>query len=76
MHGPGAPARAAESFLSGVSQDIPIWENKRYVDRPVVIKDERTLLDHREWCKQFYSDPAEAIDDPSTVDTANEEVGA
>ena len=36
--------------------------NKRYVERPVVIKDERSILDHREWCQQFYSDPAKAID--------------
>lgn len=61
-HGVEAPTRAAEGFLSGVSQDVPIWENKRYVERPVIIRDERTILDHREWCKQFYSDPASAID--------------
>lgn len=60
--GPDAAQRMAESFLGGVSQDIPIWENKRYVERPVVIKDERTILDHREWSKQFYSDPAEVVD--------------
>jgi len=60
--GPDAARGIAESFLGGVSQDIPIWENKRYVERPVVIKDERSILDHREWCKQFYSDPAKAID--------------
>jgi len=60
--GPDAAKGIAESFLGGVSQDIPIWENKRYVERPVVIKDERSILDHREWCKQFYSDPAKAID--------------
>lgn len=59
--GPGAPREIAESFLGGVSQDIPIWENKRYVERPVVIRDERSILDHREWCTQFYSDPSNAI---------------
>jgi len=32
------------------------------VERPVLIRDERTILDHREWCKQFYSDPSLAID--------------
>ncbi len=60
--GPQAPARAARSFMSGVSQDVPIWENKRYVERPVIVKEERTILDHRQWCQQFYSDPAAAID--------------
>jgi phenylpropionate dioxygenase-like ring-hydroxylating dioxygenase large terminal subunit len=61
-NGPGAAQASALSFTSGLSQDIPIWENKRYVERPVLIKDERTILDHREWCKQFYSDPSRAID--------------
>jgi nitrite reductase/ring-hydroxylating ferredoxin subunit len=60
--GPDAPKTMADSFMGGVSQDIPIWENKRYVERPVLIKDERTILDHREWCKQFYSDPVKALD--------------
>jgi len=60
--GPSAAREAAEAFMGGISQDIPIWENKRYVERPVLLKDERTILDHREWCKQFYSDPARAVD--------------
>ena len=60
--GPGAAKQIAESFMGGVSQDIPIWENKRYVERPVLLKDERSILDHRAWCTQFYSDPSKAID--------------
>jgi nitrite reductase/ring-hydroxylating ferredoxin subunit len=60
--GPEAAKNTADSFLGGVSQDIPIWENKRYVERPVLTKEERTILDHRAWCTQFYSDPADAID--------------
>jgi nitrite reductase/ring-hydroxylating ferredoxin subunit len=60
--GPEAARSTAEAFLSGLSQDIPIWENKRYVERPVLTKEERTILDHRAWCTQFYSDPADAID--------------
>ena len=60
--GPHAAKDTAEAFLGGVSQDIPIWENKRYVERPVLLRDERTILDHREWCTQYYSDPGKAID--------------
>jgi hypothetical protein len=60
--GPDAAQEAALGFTSALSQDIPIWENKRYVERPVLVKDERTILDHREWCQQFYSDPELAID--------------
>lgn len=60
--GPGAAAAAATAFTSGLSQDIPIWENKRYLARPVLRKEERSILDHRAWCEQFYSDPATAVD--------------
>ena len=43
------------NFSAGVSQDLPIWENKRYVERPVVTKSEKKLLEQRQWAKQFYS---------------------
>jgi nitrite reductase/ring-hydroxylating ferredoxin subunit len=54
-NGEGAAEVAAESFCSGVSQDIPIWENKVYRDPPVVTKTEKLILEHRRWCTQFYS---------------------
>ncbi len=47
--------KAAESFCTAVSQDIPIWENKIYRERPVLTKSERPILEHRKWCTQFYS---------------------
>lgn len=53
--GPDAARQAAEQFSAGVSQDLPIWENKQYVERPVVTKSEKKLLEQREWAKQFYS---------------------
>jgi nitrite reductase/ring-hydroxylating ferredoxin subunit len=53
--GEDAAAQTADGFMSGVSQDLPIWENKVYVERPVLTKQERTILEHREWCEQFYS---------------------
>jgi nitrite reductase/ring-hydroxylating ferredoxin subunit len=61
-NGPDAAEQAALQFAGGVSQDVPIWENKRYLERPVLLKEERTILDHRSWCGQFYSDPALALD--------------
>jgi nitrite reductase/ring-hydroxylating ferredoxin subunit len=54
-NGPDAAKEAARGFSAGVSQDLPIWENKRYVDRPVVTKSEKKLLEQRQWVKQFYS---------------------
>jgi nitrite reductase/ring-hydroxylating ferredoxin subunit len=53
--GPDAAEGIADRFLTGVSQDIPIWENKAYVERPVLTKAERGILEHRAWCEQFYS---------------------
>jgi nitrite reductase/ring-hydroxylating ferredoxin subunit len=59
---PAATEEIADRFLSGVSQDIPIWENKVYRPRPVLTKEESGIAQHREWSKQFYSDPANALD--------------
>ena len=53
--GDGVADQAAESFCAGVSQDIPIWENKVYRDPPVITKTEKLILEHRRWCQQFYS---------------------
>ena len=54
-NGPEAARQAADGFSAGVSQDLPIWENKRYVERPVLTKSEKALLEQRQWVKQFYS---------------------
>ena len=58
-NGADAARDAADSFCSGVSQDIPIWENKVYRDPPVVTKTEKLILEHRRWARQFYSDPTD-----------------
>jgi hypothetical protein len=47
---------AAEQFAAGVSQDLPIWENKIYRTQPVLTRGERPILDQRRWARQFYSD--------------------
>jgi nitrite reductase/ring-hydroxylating ferredoxin subunit len=54
-NGEDAAREAAESFCAGVSQDIPIWENKVYRDPPVITKTEKLILEHRRWSQQFYS---------------------
>jgi nitrite reductase/ring-hydroxylating ferredoxin subunit len=53
--GEGAAEQAADLFCAGVSQDIPIWENKVYRDPPVITKTEKLILEHRRWSAQFYS---------------------
>jgi len=54
-NGPDAARLAAETFSVGISQDLPIWENKRYVDRPIITKNEKKVLEQRAWARQFYS---------------------
>jgi nitrite reductase/ring-hydroxylating ferredoxin subunit len=54
-NGESAALDAADSFCAGVSQDIPIWENKVYRDPPVITKTEKLILEHRRWSQQFYS---------------------
>jgi nitrite reductase/ring-hydroxylating ferredoxin subunit len=59
-NGEGAAESAAAEFCAGVSQDIPIWENKIYRDPPVITKSEKMILEHRRWSRQFYSNLDEA----------------
>jgi nitrite reductase/ring-hydroxylating ferredoxin subunit len=54
-NGEKAAREAADQFCAGVSQDIPIWENKVYRDPPIVTKTEKLILEHRRWSRQFYS---------------------
>jgi len=49
----------AEQFTSGVTQDIPIWENKIYRPLPILTKGESGIVAHRNWSKQFYSEPVD-----------------
>lgn len=60
--GPQAAVYAREQFAGGVSQDLPIWENKRFVARPVLTKGERVLLEQRAWAEQFYTWPTDQDD--------------
>lgn len=37
-----------------LEQDIPIWEHKVYVERPLLVKGDGPVVAWRTWCKQFY----------------------
>ncbi|MGD0880341.1 MAG: Rieske 2Fe-2S domain-containing protein [Acidimicrobiales bacterium] len=44
------------------TQDVPIWENKIYRDRPIVTRTDGPVAQYRRWFRQFYpngSRPAE-----------------
>ena len=38
-----------------LEQDIPIWENKVYLSRPVLCDGDGPIGVFRRWAKQFYS---------------------
>ena len=38
-----------------LEQDIPIWENKRYLNPPVLCDGDGPIGLFRKWSKQFYS---------------------
>lgn len=38
-------------------QDVPIWENKIYRERPIITKVDGPVAQYRRWFRQFYSDP-------------------
>jgi len=56
---PGTIEFFADQFTAGVTQDIPIWENKIYRPLPVLTRSEGGIAAHRKWSRQFYSDPVD-----------------
>jgi 3-ketosteroid 9alpha-monooxygenase subunit A len=43
-----------------LAQDIPIWENKKYMERPALCDGDGPIGLYRKWCRQFYTFPAES----------------
>jgi 3-ketosteroid 9alpha-monooxygenase subunit A len=42
-----------------VNEDIPIWENKRHHERPVLCDGDGPISQYRDWCVQFYPERAQ-----------------
>lgn len=41
-----------------VGQDIPIWQNKKYLESPILCDGDGPIAKYRRWFSQFYDDPA------------------
>lgn len=57
---PEQAIKAAQGYLQGVAkflaEDHPIWENKIYLERPLLTKEEyRPIMQFRKWAQQFYT---------------------
>jgi nitrite reductase/ring-hydroxylating ferredoxin subunit len=37
------------------TQDVPIWENKIYRERPMLTKNDGPVIEYRRWFRQFYT---------------------
>lgn len=48
----------ANIVAAEINRDIPIWEHKRYLDRPALGPAEGPIGRHRRWTRQFYAPPA------------------
>nr|WP_298668086.1 Rieske 2Fe-2S domain-containing protein [uncultured Sphingomonas sp.] len=60
----GSPRRAAmgvaRNIMFQVEQDMPIWENKRFEPRPILVRGDGPILDYRKQYAQYYAEPVEA----------------
>jgi hypothetical protein len=58
-------AAIAPAFVEEVKrqfeQDVPIWENKRFVDSPALASYEKPITEFRAWAAQFYATPGHTV---------------
>ncbi|XP_023816724.1 cholesterol 7-desaturase-like isoform X2 [Oryzias latipes] len=54
------PAVVPKFILRGecmqFERDVMIWNNKKYISNPLLVKEDSTIRKHRLWYKQFYSE--------------------
>ena len=43
----------------GLQADVPIWRDKIYRERPVLVKGDGPIAEFRRWYQQFYKPQAE-----------------
>jgi nitrite reductase/ring-hydroxylating ferredoxin subunit len=48
--------KAIREGAGTIEQDIPIWENKRYRERPQLSEMDGPILQYRRWYRQFHGD--------------------
>lgn len=57
------------AYVEDFAKDFPIWENKRYLTRPVLAKGDGPVGLYRRWCEQFYprGSSREGVEEPAPV---------
>ncbi|MBY0398734.1 Rieske (2Fe-2S) protein [Myxococcota bacterium] len=51
----GVAAAIIRDIVKQTHEDIPIWENKVYRERPILCEGDGPIAQYRRWCQQFYS---------------------
>lgn len=51
----GVGAAIIRDVVKQLGEDIPIWENKAYLERPVLCDGDGPIAEFRRWSQQFYS---------------------
>lgn len=55
----GVAAAIIRDIVKQTNEDVPIWENKVYRERPMLCDGDGPIAEYRRWCRQFYpQDPA------------------
>jgi cholesterol 7-dehydrogenase len=49
----------AEAIM--VERDISIWNQKMYMDNPLIVKEDALISKHRRWYSQFYSKQSKSV---------------
>lgn len=44
------------SLLWQFERDVMIWNNKKYISKPLLVKEDSAIQKHRRWYSQFYSE--------------------
>jgi len=53
-----------------VDRDVMVWNNKMYVAKPLLLKEDQLIATYRRWFNQFYSDNSptlESLQESSTM---------
>ncbi|MCB0974259.1 MAG: Rieske 2Fe-2S domain-containing protein [Actinobacteria bacterium] len=45
-----------------VEEDIPVWENKVFLQRPALAKGDQVFIEYRKWCQRFIADSLKSGD--------------
>lgn len=61
-----------QAFTTDFARDFPIWENKEYLEKPLLAGGDGPIGAYRKWARQFYASPAGKTEEPPARERAKE----